>query len=138
MDWIYKRKKLTEIPDGYVGFVYILTLPDGTKYIGKKSFIFKKYKQVKGKRKAIKVPSDWEDYYGSSDYFNELVDKVGKDKVIREILHLCKTKAEMSYLETWEIFKRHALLTEEYANGWVSNRTHKKHVLGKINPNDLK
>lgn len=138
MNWIYKNKTITEIPEGYVGFIYLLSLPDGTKYVGKKSFTFKKTKQVKGKRKSIKVPSDWEDYYGSSDYFKELIEQVGKDKVIRQILHLCKSKAEMTYLETWEIFNRHALLKEEYANGWVSCRVRKANIMGKLDPKQLK
>ena len=41
-DWIYNDEKLTEPPEGYIGFIYIILLPDGRKYIGKKLFNFKK------------------------------------------------------------------------------------------------
>lgn len=133
MTWIYQNKEITEPVEGMQGYVYLLTLPDGTKYIGKKNWWIKGYKQVNKKRKSYKKESDWKDYYGSSDYFKELVEKVGKENVKREILHLCKTKAEESYWESYEIFVRHALLKDDYANGWISCRITKKHVFCKIN-----
>ena len=67
--WQYKNTDFTEeqIGDSY-GFVYLITnLENNRKYIGKKLFWFSKTKQVKGKKKRIKVPSDWQTYYGSSD-----------------------------------------------------------------------
>jgi hypothetical protein len=130
--WLYQEKELSEKPDGYIGFVYLITFPDGRKYIGKKQFTFKGYKQVNKKKKRITKESDWKDYYGSSDYVNEEVLKLGKENIRREILHLCKTKSDESYWETWEIFTRHALLSEEYMNGWVSCKIHKGNVFGKI------
>lgn len=132
--WLFNGIELSDIPDGVQGFVYLITLSDGRKYIGKKNFYFLKPKQVNGKKKKVKVESDWREYYGSSDYVNEEVLRMGKDTVKREILHLCKTKSDMSYYESYHIFVRHALLLEDYLNGWVSVRINKRNVFGKITP----
>jgi antitoxin component YwqK of YwqJK toxin-antitoxin module len=66
--------------------VYQITnLTNGRKYIGKKFFYSAKTKQVKGKKKKIKVPSDWQTYYGSSDILKQDVLQLGHDKFNREI-----------------------------------------------------
>lgn len=135
MNWTYQGNELTDIPDGYVGFVYLITnLQDKKMYVGKKLFNFTSMKSVKGKtrRKKVVKESDWKDYYGSSDYLKEEIEKIGKENFSREILHLCRFKAECSYMETWEIFNRHALLSDDYYNSWVSCKIHKTHVKNKI------
>lgn len=113
----------------HFGFVYLITHnQSGRKYVGKKFFTKSKTKQVKGKKKRTRVKSDWEDYYGSN---KELLDEIainGKEKYTREILHLCKTRAECQYYETYEIFCRHALLSENYYNAWVFCRIRKDHL----------
>jgi hypothetical protein len=130
--WTYKNKPFTsdDIQD-YIGFVYIITDPDGMKYVGKKVFINKrKLPPLKGKkRKRIKiVESDWQDYYGSSDKVNELVEQLGRDKFHREILHLCSYKAEMSYLEMLEQVEREVLFKpDEYHNGIIQVRISSSH-----------
>lgn len=129
--WIYNNAPLIEIPDGYVGFVYeIEDLANEKRYIGKKLFKFRKTKQVKGKKKKILVPSDWLDYYGSSDHLKEQVELHGKDKFQRTILHLCKTKGECSYYEAKEIFARNAILSETYYNQSIMCRIHRSHLKG--------
>lgn len=140
--WVYKDKEVTEIPDGYEGFIYLITnLTDGKMYVGKKQFLFSRTKiktvllkngTKKKKKVRDKIDSDWMDYYGSSDWLKEDIEKLGKDKFRREILYLCKTKSECSYLESYEIFIRHALLREDYYNSWISCKIHKKHVLNKL------
>lgn len=129
--WNYHGEEVNEIPLGVIGFVYLITLADGRKYIGKKLFQFKKTKMVKGKKKRVLTPSNWEIYYGSSDEIKSIVanDNTG---ITREILYFCKTKSEMNYLETFEIFMRGCLLTEEYVNKWVSVRINKNTVLNKV------
>ena len=117
-----------------LGFVYLIThISTGRKYIGKKFFTKAKTKQVKGKKKKIRVASDRETYWSSSEELKAEVKLNGEDQYTREILHLCKTRSACSYWETWEIFNRHALLSETYYNAWCSCKIHKSHVLGKLN-----
>ena len=47
---------------------------------------------------------------------------MGPDVVYREILHLCKTKGECSYMEAKEQFDREVLLTDDYYNGIIQIR----------------
>jgi hypothetical protein len=120
--------------EGYFGFVYLITHnPTGRKYIGKKFFTKAGTRQIKGKKKKIRKTSDWETYWGSNTELQAEVTKNGEEQYTREILHLCKTRSACSYWETWEIFNRHALLNENFYNGWVTCKIHKSHVLGKIN-----
>lgn len=110
----------------HVGFVYLIThIKTGKKYIGKKLFTKSKTKQVKGKKKRTRVSSDWMDYWGSNTELQEEVKKNGVEEYTREILYLCKTRSEMTYWETWEIFNRHALLNESYYNAWCMARVRK-------------
>ena len=133
--WFFNVNEFTEdmIGDNY-GFVYLITnLQDGRKYVGKKFFYSSKSKQVKGKKKRIKVQSNWKTYYGSNKELNEDVSKIGKDQFKREILHLCKTKGECGYLEAQEQFDRRVLLDDNYYNIWIMCRVHSTHVKGLIN-----
>jgi hypothetical protein len=117
-----------EDAEGYFGFVYLITHSStGRRYIGKKFFTKSKTKQVKGKKKKIRVQSDWLDYYGSNAELAEEV-KGREDEYVREILHLCKTRSECAYWETWEIFSRHALLNPSYYNQWVSCKIRKANL----------
>jgi len=112
------------------GFVYMIThLKTGRKYIGKKFFTKSKTKQVKGKKKRSRVSSDWMTYWGSNKKLQEEVKENGVDQYVREILHLCKSRSECSYWETFEIFTRHALMNESYYNEWVSCRIRKDHLV---------
>ena len=64
MTWIYESTPFNEIPKDVIGFVYlIVNKSNGLRYIGKKNCYFSKTKQVKGKKKKIKVESDWKTYY---------------------------------------------------------------------------
>lgn len=132
--WHYNGIEFTEdLIDKSFGFVYCITnLSNGRRYIGKKLFTKSGRKQTKGKIKKIRVTSDWLDYYGSNKELQEDVVKNGSDTFHREILYLCATRSECSYRETQEIFKRGALLTENYYNSWVTCKIHKAHVLGKF------
>lgn len=132
MTWYFYATNEEVIPEkieGYYGFVYCITeITTGKKYIGRKYFTKAGTKQVKGKRKKIRKASDWEDYYGSNKDLLEEIQKKGKEGFVREILHLCKTRSETNYYETWEIFNRHALLSDNYWNQWVSCRIRKDHL----------
>jgi hypothetical protein len=133
MNWTYNGNEVTEIPQEYEGFVYIITnLTDDRKYIGKKLAKFKTTKPPlkgkKNKRRGTKE-SDWKDYWGSSDRLNADVEKLGKDKFTREILYFCKSRGEMSYLEAKEQFSRRVLETDEYYNGIINVRVGGSNIL---------
>ena len=136
MTWLFYDSEY--IDDGLsFGFVYeIENTITGRKYIGRKYFTSAGYKQVNGKRKKIRKPSDWKTYYGSNETLKEDVSILGEDKFVRTILHLCKTKSECAYWETYEIFTRHALLSSTYYNDWVSAKIRKAH-LTKIQITDI-
>src|SRR6056300_1555105 len=126
MSWTYKGKEISEIPDEYEGFVYLITnLTNNQKYIGKKLAKFKTTKPPlkgrKNKRRGYKE-SDWKTYWGSSDRLNADVASLGEDKFTREILYLCKGRGEMSYIEAREQFDRRVLETDDYYNGIINVR----------------
>jgi hypothetical protein len=130
INWIYKDLNFTEdlIGDSY-GFVYMITnLETGRKYIGKKLFYFSKTRQVQGKKKKFKVVSDWPTYYGSSEELQKDVVLYGKEKFKREIIHLCKSKGECSYLEAKEQFAHNVMESDDYYNNWIMVRVRKSHI----------
>jgi len=125
-----------------VGFVYLITnTVSGRKYIGKKLAKFSKTTQKtiklkngtkKKKKIRSKVDSDWRTYYGSSPELSKDVEALGTDKFTREILFICKSKAECSYIEAREQFTRKVLETTDYYNGHIQVRVHGSHILNKI------
>ena len=142
MLWTYQNQIVEEIPEGYIGFVYIITnLQTGQKYIGKKLAKFSKttYKTVKQKngikkRKKIrsKIDSDWQEYYGSSSELSADIEKLGTDNFTREILFYCASKSECSYIEAREQFSRQVLESQDYYNGHIQVRVHGRQILNKI------
>jgi len=132
--WHYKNKPVQELPEEYVGFVYMITnTVTGKMYIGKKLSKFKttRYKmhtQKNGKkvRKKIRgaVASDWREYYGSSDALEKDIQRLGKDRFKREILYYCRSKAECNYIEAREQFARRVLESDQYYNGHIRVRVH--------------
>lgn len=131
LNWIYNDKIFTEeqIGDNY-GFVYEITDPNGKKYIGKKFFYSSKTKQVKGKKKKIKVSSDWKTYFGSNEELKKEVANHGAHMFSRHIIHLCKSKGECGYLEAKEQFTKGVLESDNYYNTWIMVRVRKSHIKG--------
>ena len=132
--WIYNNKEFTEedIGDSF-GFVYLITNNiNGREYVGKKFFTRAGTKQIKGKKKKVRLSSGWVNYWSSSKELQDDVKKLGEENFTRTILFLCKTRSECSYKETKEIFTRDALLSENFYNSWVSCKIHKAHVLNKL------
>lgn len=126
--WLYEGKQF-EYSDEWFGFVYLIeNLENGKKYIGRKYLTKAATKTVKGKRKKIRVESDWDSYYGSSPALKEDVEKYGVDKFRRTILKLCKSRGECSYWETKLIFECDAILDDTYYNSWVSCKIQSSHV----------
>ena len=142
MTWHFQGTPIDTLPEECVGFVYLITnTVSGRKYIGKKLAKFSKTTQKtvklkngtkKKKKIRSKVDSDWRDYYGSSPELSKDVEALGKDKFTREILFICKSKAECSYIEAREQFTRKVLETTDYYNGHIQVRVHGSHILNKI------
>jgi hypothetical protein len=139
MQWTYQGNIVDNLPEECVGFVYLITnLTNNRKYIGKKLAKFSKttYKTIKlkngnKKKKRIrgKIESDWRDYYGSNIELNKDVETLGTDKFTREILYYCESKAECSYIEAREQFRRQVLESNDYYNGHIQVRVHGSHIL---------
>mgnify|MGYP001410699246 FL=1 len=128
VNWTYQGELVETLPDGVVGFVYLITnTTTGRMYVGKKLAKFKRSRPpLKGRKNKRRhtVESDWQDYYGSSDLLTEDVNKLGKEKFTRQILHFCKSKGECNYLEAKEQFARGVLESDDYYNGHIRVRVH--------------
>lgn len=132
-DWTYQGSTFTseDIKD-YYGFVYRITnLSNNKKYIGKKFFWNKRrlppLKGRKNKRNKL-VESDWKQYYGSSEEVKNLVEETGHENFKREILFLCRSKGECTYVEAKLQFDYSVLLSDEYYNEFVGCKIHSAHV----------
>ncbi len=135
--WEYRGECLEQPPEGYYGFVYIITnLKDGRIYIGKKAFSYRKKTKLskrarKTTRKRVSVTrtdSQWQDYYGSSLDIKADVKSLGKANFKREILYLCANKAQLNYMEAKEQFARDVLKTNSY-NKWIGVKVFKSSLL---------
>ena len=126
--WLYNDIEFTEdmISDN-VGFVYIISnLTNNKLYVGRKLFTKSKTYQKNNKKKKTRVSSDWLTYTGSNEQMN--IDIKNGDQIKKEIIHLCKSKGYMSYLETKEILVRDCLLSDKWYNEWVSCKIRRSHL----------
>lgn len=135
--WTYNKKKFDsdDIQD-YFGFVYLIeNLINQRKYIGRKYFW--SFRTPKGKKRKIKIESDWKKYYGSCPELKEDVKKFGKENFRRIILSLHKTRGRTNFEETRQLFLN-GVLTESldsgepaYYNSNILSRYFKKDYYGK-------
>ena len=67
--WLYNNIEFTEEMVGtWFGYVYEITnLTNGRKYVGKKFFTRAGTKQIKGKKKKVRLSSGWANYWSSSE-----------------------------------------------------------------------
>ena len=136
MSWKYKGKEFNEtcIPQGAIGFIYIITAIINGKsvaYIGKKNF-FANIKRPMGKKalamstdKRLKkytreLRPDFMKYYSS----NKTLKDAHKAGVVikREILMICYSAMELTYQEVKHQFKYEVLEKEEYLNANILGR----------------
>ena len=115
MNWYYRSKEITELPQSIAYFIYLIEYEDDTLYVGSKSvWTQRRLKPLKDMRKNAKrlklVESKWKSYVGSS---KNTADKKIKSKTI---LHLCSNKRTATYLEAKEILCRSALESDMYLN----------------------
>jgi hypothetical protein len=128
----------------YEGYIYITTILDtGRKYIGKKNFFHNTNVKL-GKKELANLPvargkkpskkkvtkeSDWKTYYGSSQEIKDSVKQYPKERIIRTLLRLCKTKKELTYYECKYLFDYNVL---EPNSGFINDN-----ILGKFYSKDL-
>jgi hypothetical protein len=139
MSWTYKGKEFSDkdIPEGAVGFVYIMSaIIDGKSviYIGKKNF-FANIKKPLGKKALALVTDkrlkkykrelrpDFQKYYSS----NKILKDAHKAGIVikREILRICYSSTELTYQETKHHFIYEVLEKEEFLNGNILGRFYK-------------
>lgn len=130
MSWTYNGELVEEIDDKFIGFVYLITnLATGKKYIGKKLTKFSRTKTIKGKKKKVKIDSDWRTYWSSSDDVKKDVELLGEDKFKREILMFCLTKGTCSYFEAkYQMLNEVLEYPDKWYNGQIQCRVHRSHI----------
>jgi hypothetical protein len=117
----------------YEGYIYMTTnLETNRSYIGKKNFFHKTNVKLgkkelanlpvtRGRTKQTKLvvkPSDWKTYYGSSQEIKEDLKKYPKDKFVRVLLKLCKSKKSLTYYENKYLFQYGVL---EDPKQWIND-----------------
>lgn len=134
--WTYDGKvfKESDIPEGAIGFIYIMTaIIDGksVSYIGKKNF-FANIKRPLGKRalavttdKRLKkysmvIRPDFLNYYSSNKILKE-AHKMGVN-IKREILRICYSGMELTYYECKYLFCNDCILNDNYLNSNILGR----------------
>lgn len=130
MSWIFQGKELTEEEiSQYNSFVYLITNKlTGRKYIGKKLTTKAGYKTVNGKRKKIRLLSDFPVYYGSNAELQEDVKSLGSENFKREILRFCSSKSEATYFELKYQMEMKVLESDNFYNSWIMVRIRKSHL----------
>jgi hypothetical protein len=128
--WMYDGSPLLELPDKkYIAFVYEITnKTNGRRYIGKKLFHMTRTKQVKKKKKRVKVESDWRDYYGSNKELQADVAKLGAENFDRRILKLCESKGTANYWEMKHQILNEVLESDQWYNDWIMVKVHRSHI----------
>jgi hypothetical protein len=130
----------------YEGYIYMTSFLDVNKtYIGKKNFFhntnvklgkkeLENLPTARGKKptkKKVTKESDWKTYYGSAQEVKNLLKVTPKDRVIRSVLHICKTKKELTYYECKYLFQYGVLEPENirYINDNIQGRFFKKDLI---------
>ena len=135
--WTYLGKAFeSEDISEYYGFIYRITnTVNGFDYVGRKYFkTIKKRPPLKGKKNKRRetIETDWKEYWGSSPRLLADIERLGKDKFTREIIHLCNSRGETNYMEAYYQFTEGVLLREDNYNGIIQIK------LGKNSVKDLK
>ena len=130
-------------PEDNFGFVYKITnLTDGRFYIGKKVFWNNKKHKLTKKQLAeqtgpgrkptfevIKTESDWKTYWGSNKQLLADIKALGEDHFECLILHVCKTKKQLTYYEMHHQCKFECLVSPSLS--------YNDNILGKFFSKDL-
>lgn len=130
--WTFDGKEFTseDIGDSY-GFVYVITTPEGQKYIGRKYFW--SIRKARGKSRRQRSESDWKTYYGSSELLKAKIKDSDKSLFKREIISLHSTKGRVNYEEVREQFAHEVLERDDYINDNINGKWHRspEHITSK-------
>ena len=130
--WTFDGKAFDseDIGNAY-GFVYLITTPEGKKYIGRKYFW--SVRKAKGKTRRQRSESDWKVYYGSSEVLKEQIKSSDKSQFKREIISLHSTKGRVNYEEVREQFANEVLERDDYINDNINGKWHRspEHIRSK-------
>lgn len=131
MNWIYNGKEIQneDIPPKAIGFIYLIThTPTGKKYIGRKLLTKAATKTVNGKKKKIRKPSDWENYWSSSPKLLEFIDECGYDQFSREILTFVTSKGMLVYAEELALYMMGVLEEDCWFNDNIRSKVYRSWV----------
>lgn len=119
----------TNIDNAY-GFVYVIEeISSGRIYIGQKMFWGSKTRMVNKKKKKIKIESDWKNYFSSSAYIKEKIEREGHGDFKRYIVALCISTGQMNYVEIKLQMDLKVLeYPEKYINGFVGGKITNSHI----------
>lgn len=139
---MYDNEEITsieQVPEGAMGFVYLLTnLETGRRYIGKK-YLYSERKTKLGKKevaalenkrlkkwKMVKKESEWLNYASSSEEIKkEIAEGVQFSKII---LQWTYSKMETYYLEVKLQFKNDVLESDEWYNKNIASKWFKGNI----------
>lgn len=129
---IFKSELLytDEFKDNIHGFIYIIEeISTGKIYIGQKHLWTTKVTSINKKKKKQKVESDWKNYYGSSGYINDKIEKEGTFDFKRYIIALCISDGNLNYIEAKIQFDLRVLeYQDKYINGYIGGRMAASHT----------
>ena len=125
-DWTYQGDTLVSIeavPKNAIGFIYLITqVSTGKKYIGRKLLTKAATKTVNGKKKKLRVESDWKDYWSSSPKIKQWIDENGYDDFRREVLLFVESKSQLMYAEEAALYHVDALLRDDFLNDNIRSK----------------
>lgn len=126
--WLHNNQPVTEddIPETAVGFVYLIhNTQTNMKYVGRKLLTKAGYRQKNGKRKKVRLKSDWETYWGSNQILLEHYE-TNPESFVRHIITFAHNKAELLYLEEKLQYLFGVLESEDWYNSNIRSRIFKK------------
>lgn len=133
-NWIYQGKEILseeDIPvDNAIGFVYLITQKStGKRYIGRKLLTKSSSKTINGKKKKVRVQSDWLKYWSSSPQIKEWIKEAnGPDDFTREILGFVSSKGSLVYAEELCLFELGVLESDNWINENIRSKIYKSWV----------
>ena len=139
-NWTYQGKEiLTEedIPfEKPMGFIYMITQKStGKRYIGRKLLTSASKKTINGKKKKIRVQSDWQKYWSSSPQIKEWIKEAGgTSDFTREILCFVSTRGSLAYAEELCLYELGVL----ESNNWINSNIRSKIYRSWVKPDEVK